>query len=477
MEQAAAATRRTSTKRSFLKPAWREAFLLLLCAAVCSVQLFVRPYIGLGNNGDFGKVYARFSLSPPDGGARNFIYFVSDYRFDPQSYWKSAVASSENVLAGIPILLAKAAGARWFNIRWVGAVHLLLFLCAYAALLVYLRGFGRAFQLAIGALALFLFTDVAYVAYFNSFFSDTAALLGLLLMVPLALHLARQQPPRAATVWLFTAAALLFITSKTQHALWGIFPAAFLGGRRRFVPAALLVAAEAAMLVYTSPLYSAQPLFTVIFYKLAPNSIAPQRTVHELGLSDAEVRYIGTHAYTPGNPTVSIPWLRDFYHRSGYGKVVRYWLAHPAEAARSLRSDLDLEASQIRQRNLANYRQEDGRPPGTLARHFATWSDFRIWLYTRWPGHIVLWYALVIAGAIGVLLRRPAVRGPTVICLGICAMAILEFTFASLTDAIETGRHLFLFNAMTEVTVCFAGAWGLDAILRHRSIRSIAHAS
>lgn len=456
MGQAASSARRKSTKRSFPKPAWPEALLLVLCVVVCSLQLFVRPYIGLANNGDFAKVFARFSLSPPDHTARNFIYFVSDYHFDPRYYWKSEVWSSEDVLAGIPILLAKAAGAQWFNIRWVGAVHLLLFMGAFAALLLYLRRFGRAFQLAIGGLAILLFTDVAYITYFNSFFSDTAALLGLLLMVPLALHIAGRQTPRAATVWLFTAAALLFITSKTQHALWGIFPAVFLIWRRRFIPATLLLAAEAAMVVFTSPLYSAQPLFTVIFYKLAPNSPVPQRAIHELGLNDSEARYIGTHAYSPGNPTASGPWLLDFSHRTGYGKVFRYWLGHPAEALRSLDSDLRVQGSEIRQQNLANYRQEDGRPPGTLTRHFAVWSHFRTWLYNWWPGHIVLWYMLVMAGAVTVFVRRPSARRPAAICLAICAMAVLEFVFASLTDAIETGRHLFLFNAMTEITVCFA---------------------
>jgi hypothetical protein len=213
---------------SLLKPAWPEALLLGLCAAVCSIQILVPPYIGLANNGDFPKVYRRFACAPPDGDARNFVYFVADCEFQPQYYWKSDVISSENALAAVPMLLVKASGVRVFNIRWLGGFHLLLFLGAYSALLVYLRPRGRLFQLAIGGLALCIFTDVAYVSYFNSFFSDTAALVGLLCMTAFALHLARPTP-RAAALWLFTAAALLFIASKTQHALWGIFPVVFLG--------------------------------------------------------------------------------------------------------------------------------------------------------------------------------------------------------------------------------------------------------
>jgi hypothetical protein len=476
-----------SGKRSFLKPAWPEALLLGLCAAICSFQILVPPYIGLANNGDFPKVYARFACAPPDGDARNFIYFVADYEFRPRHFWKSDVQSSENALAAVPILLVKASGARVFNIRWLGASHLLLFLCAYGTLLVYLRRRGRVFQLAIGGFALWIFTDVAYVSYFNSFFSDTAALLGLRLMAAFALHLVRPIP-RAAALWLFTAAALLFIASKTQHALWGIFPVLFLGclgfrtgatpgsgqthpgaaavreRRRTLLAAAVLLAAEAYMLLSTPPLYSAHPLFSTIFLKLAPNSSSPEGAVRAVGLGEDEYRYIGTQTYSPGTPTVDVAWLIDFNRRTGYGKLLRYWLRHPGEALQALHRDLVSFAPLIRQLNLSNFRREDGHPPGALTGHFASWSALHSGLYRRWPGHIVLWYALVIAGAGAVFIRRPSDRWPAAICLGICAMAILEFCFASLADANETGRHLLIFHALTEITICFAAAAALDLV-------------
>ena len=188
------------SKRTSLKPEWQEILLVAVCGAICGFQLFVPPYIGLANNGDFAKVFGRFACAPPDGTARNFRYFVSDYEFNPKYLWESEVQSSENMLAGIPILLAKASGAPAFNIRWLGALHLVLFLCAYYFLLMYLRRFGRGLQFAIGGFALLLFTDVAYVSYFNSFFNDTAAMLGLLLMVPLALLLTDGRPPGGWTV-------------------------------------------------------------------------------------------------------------------------------------------------------------------------------------------------------------------------------------------------------------------------------------
>jgi hypothetical protein len=211
-------------------------------------------------------------------------------------------------------------------------------------------------------------------------------------------------------------------------------------------------------------LYSAHPLFSTIFFKLAPNSTSPKDAVRAVGLGEAEYRYIGTQTYSPGTPTVDIAWLIYFNRRTGYGKLLGYWLRHPGEALQALHRDLDNFAPLMRQPNLSNFRQEDGLPPGALTSRFAFWSALRNALYRRWPGHIVVWYALVIAGAGVVFIRRPSCRWPATICLGICAMAILEFCFASLADANETGRHLLIFHALTEITICFAAAAALELV-------------
>jgi hypothetical protein len=229
-----------------------------------------------------------------------------------------------------------------------------------------------------------------------------------------------------------------------------------------FLAATLLLAAEAYMLLTTSPLYSAHPLFSTIFFKLAPNSTSPKDAVRAVGLGEAEYRYIGTQTYSPGTPTVDIAWLTSFNRRTGYGKLMRYWLRHPGEALHALHGDLVSSAPFMRQLNLSNFRQEDGHPPGALTGRFASWSALRSALYRRWPGLIVVWYALVMAGAAVVIIRRPSGRGPAIICLGVCAMAILEFCFASLADANETGRHLLIFHALTEITICFAAAAALE---------------
>jgi hypothetical protein len=50
-------------------------------------------------------------------------------------------------------------------------------------------------------------------------------------------------------------------------------------------------------------------------------------------------------------------------------------------------------------------------------------------------------------------------------------MAVLEFVFASLTDANETDRHLLIFHALTEMTICFTAALTLTVVLRFGILR------
>jgi hypothetical protein len=290
-------------------------------------------------------------------------------------------------------------------------------------------------------------------------------------MVPLALSVASRQPARTAAVWLLTAAAILFITAKTQHALWGIFPAVLLAWRRRFVPAALLLIAEVCIIVTVSPLYSVQGLFNVIFSKLAPQAPAPQQALRELGLGEDTFRYIGTNCYSPGSPFNTAEAMLAFNRRTSFGMVAHYWLRHPAEAFKAARGDLVNRAHDLRPPNLSNFRRQDGHPPFALTTRFASWSNLRSKMLRRWPVHIVAWYLLVIGVATGILFSRRPLPGPAVICLGIAAMGVLEFLLAALFDAVENERHLFLFHFMTDITICFAAAWALDAIMQVWKLR------
>src|ERR1035438_10873317 len=150
------------------------------------VQVLLPVFIGIANNGDFGKVYGWLCLAPR-GAETNFTHFQPDYVWSARNYWNSSYHSSESALAWLATRIAGATheGAA-FDIRWLGALHAALCLAAFAVLLASLRNRGGRAQLALAALPLAIFTDVCYTAYLNSFYMDAAALGALLLMTAAA---------------------------------------------------------------------------------------------------------------------------------------------------------------------------------------------------------------------------------------------------------------------------------------------------
>jgi hypothetical protein len=435
---------------------WHEPALLAICAAILTVQLFVPPFIGLADNGDFPKITGRLSLGPKYGG-ENFIHFVSDYVREPRYYWKSETLSTEQPLAWIATRLSRAAKAGGvFDIRWLSAIHSGLLLCALYVLLRSLRPLPAWPRSLIAAAAIFIFTDVTYVSYFNSFYTDAAALLGLLLMIALAVHIA-VTGMRTMNAILFCFAALLFIGSKPPHAIWGFLPAAFLalaGGKRGLPFASVLLAASAVTLWLSPAGYTAQPLFTLVFSKLTRQSPAPQEVLAQLGLPKEDSAFIGMNAFVPGAPILDPKWTSEFTRATSYRSVLKWYVHHPRRALEFLDQTLTIEAPQMRAPNLSNFRRQEALTRGWRAGHFALWSDFRSALLRRWPHHMLVWYLLVIAASIRIVRTPQALLGW--ITLGIAALAIGEFCVAALADDLETYRHLFIFHACTDLTICFA---------------------
>jgi hypothetical protein len=438
--------------------------LWLICAACLAWQAFIPPFIGIANNGDFGKVAGHLSLGPVDGGASNFIYFQPDWVHAKRNEWHSPYVSSEMALTWTALHLSGATGeGAHFDIRWLGAVHAALFLLAFALVL--------RWHPLVAIAAMIAFTDVCYVAYLNSFYMDTAALCGLLLLVGVACWIAATDEPSPAQIVACALAALLYVTSKTQHALWCLLPTAFLAATawrcRRglarglaFGSAAAVFLAGGLLLATSDRTNPAQAIFNKLFFQLgtAPGGSA---TLLELGVQPAELRYIGTHSYVPNSPAGDRVWVEAFARRTGYARLAGWYLRHPGRALAVLWGTLAKDGPEMRQNNLSDFRRQDGHRPGELTTRFALWSDLRGQLTWRWPWLMVLWYAAFIAGSI-LVVRAPrfaAEARMAWIGLGIALLGVGQFSVAALADCLETGRHLFLFNVSTDLMFCFAVAF------------------
>ena len=441
--------------------------MLLICSCVIAFQVFIPPYVGMADNGDFAKITGRLSLGPTDPD-HFFKYFNADYVRSTRYYWVSPVRSSELWPAKVASYISHSdKEGSLFNIRWLGAIHAIIFVALFYFFLLAARPMGVWRAFILGSAAICIFTDVLYVAYFNSFYSDTAALLGLLGATVFAVLIITRRPSLSLLIAFFVFAILL-IASKSQHALWGFLPALFLLAATKqqkgllarvigFGMGALLLGTSFVVVKTTPSDYQGQALFNLIFFKLAKNSPDPAQDLQDLGLSRKELPYLGMHVYLPESPARDPAWFQDFCRRTSYSKVARFYLSNPSRALKILREDLEVWAPYLRFA-YANFRRQDASKPQQMAERFASWSNMRIRLFFFWPEHVLLWYLLLGVGVIAIFRRRPSetVVNLALLTIGIAVAAAIEFSVASLADAVETFRHLFLFHTLTDLTLLLA---------------------
>jgi hypothetical protein len=449
-------------------PAWLEASFLLLCAAILAWQLLLPGFIGMANNGDFPKVAGPLCLAGADHEAEKFLYFQPDYVREASSCYDPHIPSSEMVPAALAVWFVRALGDQThFDIRWLGALHALIFLGVYYLLLLVLRPLHLVARIVLSLAALWIFADVGFVAYLNTFYSDVPAMLSGLAAIFLAVLLARSERISPACLGVFGLAALFFVTSKAQHGIFGVIPLAaaiWFGWRSRGLPgrlvAGLVAVAIAAGMIWvigsTPGWYTAQSRFNLIFRKIVYHSKTPAQDVRELGLDEGDARYSGLHAYMDGNPMFDERYRARFEAQTSYWTVAAFYLRHPGRAARILLRDLRIET--LRRRLYSNFPKSYGRPPGAQTDRFGSWSFLRTSLFYLWPGHIVVWYALIVWFAPWLAMHeksrfRSALLWTT---LAVALAGMGEFCVASLADGGETGRHLWMFHVFTDFTIFMA---------------------
>jgi len=449
-------------------PRWQEVLFLLLCAAILAWQLFLPGFIGMANNGDFPKVAGPLCLGSADRETENFLYFQPDYLRGPTHCYDPHIPSSEIAPAWLASSLEQAAGdPTRFDIRWLGAIHALLFAGFYFSVLVLLRPLSAVARILLSLAALWIFADVGLVSYLNSFYSDVPAILGGLAAAVLAVHLMTNEKIHVGLFVLFGLASLMFVASKGQHAILGLVPlAAALAigwrSRDRFTRLAgwAVSLALAAGIVWvfagTPSWYTSQSRFNLIFNKITRTSRTPLQDLRALGLKDTDMRYVGMHAYLPNSPMQDIQWRDAFTARSGYAQALGFYVRRPGRTLAILWSDLRAEAWM--RRAFGNFPKSYGRPPGSQSDRLGSWSSIRSWLFIKCPAHMLAWYALALLAPPLLAMREKSRRQRSLLwtIAAVSVLGALEFGVSSLADGCETFRHLLMFHVFTDAAIFLA---------------------
>ncbi len=437
----------------------RKVFVGAAAAILC-YQLILPPVVGLADNGDFGKVIGRFDLHGKVYRPGHFIDTV--YEFDPERRWVSEFYSTE-ILLTFPALVLNSLLSKdgTFDLRLMGIVHGALFLAALWLFAPLLANARRAVRLCVYLLVLLIYCDVMYVNGLNSFYMDEPAYLFLLLSAILYLRVIRWNKKRDAI--LLMICLLLLVTSKTQHAVLGLFFAALLfatrgalwSERNKLVAggvACILLASLLMLWKGAPPDYASPALYNVTFIQILPHSRNVDRTLRALGLDDSYRPLIGKNAYWPDSRMGDPVFQREFDKRISVLKLALFYVAHPRDTYETMRDSLN-EAG--RQRLFGNFDIAAGYGPFAESKAFAYWSNFKQRLFYQ-HGSRFFFSFLGLSAILTVLLwvRRKGLSAPALAAgFTLIGMAFTELAISSLFDAADIARHHLIFFALFDLMV------------------------
>ena len=446
--------------------------VMAAAAAILAYQLFIPPVIGLADQGDFKRTLGRFGYGAVHAdGSLNIAWVESKYA--PNSNFRERdwdQFSSEYLFVGAALLFnqvfSKDGG---LDITLMGLIHALAFLAIFARFLLVTRNCRVRALPWIGALV--VFTDVGYVAYWNSFYAEPASGLFALLLLTESVDMCVRRGVAGASLARWTLWAILLVLAKPQNApagmLLGLFCALVLSPWAAtrtarygaWMGCAAILAASVTAFVTAPEAMKDHNTYNLVFLAIVPESRNASADLKSLGArptASGTTRPRGAWSSNTAFPTlhesgaigrvVTLPTVVRFYLL----RPTRMWRPHPDEAAAG-----DVVASGV----VRNFERPAGYPPGARSSAFAVWSDFHQRALVHGIKYIL--FLLPIPPLFAVLRRIRGIRsGLWADFSGLLALCCLAaFLTALFGDAWDNVRHLYLFNLLLDVCLLGAATW------------------
>ncbi|GGF59903.1 membrane protein [Paenibacillus albidus] len=455
-----------------------ENMILVLGLGIIIYLLFVRPFIGVADNGDFLRMMSTTGLNYYDAAesyADRFFNF-SHSRFSYENLFKGFYPSSQIILVLIPRLIGGVFHGSYFDIRLLGAVYGLLLLGATWLLVKHNARGSYIAGLLLGGAILFVFYDIGYLAYFNSLFGEPVSMVFMLLTFAIGLRLTRMDRPTTKGLTVFFIAVLFLTCSKIQNAPIGIAFAliflrfAALQGEGNWRKLALRF--SAAIFLISILLYVTAPkdlkhinLYQTVFFGILNESPDVKGDLQDLGLPERLEVLAGTNyfqtdtAIKQDDPTLQA----DFYDQVSHKDVLFFYLKNPGRLIDNMKYAANNSMS-IRPYYLGNYEKGENKPEGSLSYTYSVWSQFKNNHVPHTLGFLLVFYGVYFAGALFQYFRsrdiRGKVTGELMMLLGL--IGIFSFLVPILGDGrADIGKHLFMFNVSFDMMVVTMFGWVL----------------
>ena len=430
---------------------------VLVAAVIITIVLFMPPYIGMEDNGDYARVtYCQGLYDLPENSELLYNgYFIKEYGI-MQYYneYSSTVFTSQAVFIQPAIWLDKlfTGNDNIFDLRFLGIVMSIYFLVVLYFLVEYFtHRLSLISQLTIAAACLFIFVDTGYTAYFNSFFAEPLAYISLLACITCALLYSEGRYNQYVLLAGFVLNGILLTLSKQQlapiGAVLGILCLFFYmkAGARLFK---WLVALSSAALVLsgilTYMLISTEFTNINLYHSLTRGVLMtsedPPDTLESFDI-DSQYELLNQTIYFDRYPVIDPEDVRlqeNLYSKYNIFSIVKHYVAHPGAFMEMMK--LAAQSAYRIRPDLGNYEYNSGYEPNEKAQIFSVYSNLKQTYTPKTTGFIVIWIVVVIA-----LLYKKRMKQIIVGALILIGLSQIIVPIIGAGDA-DLAKHMFLYN-------------------------------
>jgi len=456
-----------------------KIYFIIFAILITIGILFIKPEVGIADQGDFDRIMTLSGLSLLDSDINNpnfirfYNYIVTDYNISHiDDISRTIVGSSLGYLIILISSICKLLGETTFKTQYLAVVYSIIYILCFSIILKTLNIKDDLKFILVALLTLFIFFDGNYLVWFNSLYGEPMMLVTLLLFITSVSnyiyykYVIKGTEKMMSKIVYILLAAYLFLGSKLQ--VFTALPFIVLlvckiiwDNKRSLNKMNLLVLSLLFCIVISysirinmnSSNLSIDTQYNSVFYGVLNGSETPQQDLIDLGLNPNMAVDAGKHAYldsskyvkyAPGTEILN----EEFYSKIGNAKLAKFYLTHPMRLLKGMQ--YTASKAFYTSTELGKYSQAYNEDPVIEFHRFTIWSSFRENILPKNLFFIVSVYLIIFLFSLYKYVTTKSnseMKTKILLLWTIMLIGIIQFPMPFVGNGhADTSKQLFLFN-------------------------------
>lgn len=454
----------------------------VLVVVICSVTLFVRPLVGMADNGDFFRIISQSDMYylQNNGGHSYLGYFDKTYGiYQYNNDNEKTMVSTLPVLIKAALLINKLLTKEYlFDLRVLAFLYLIVYaISTYLIVKVLTADIeSNKHKLLVTTLFVFIFCDTGYVAYFNSFFGEAVNLSFFLLSLGILLNMYKFEKYTILNLIMFFLSSLFLVGSKQQLAPVGILVAVvlfrlFMTNKKkvfRYTALTLTVTIMVSALYFYKSITGEFDYINrydsmtrgVMLYESDPEAILKEFNIN----TQYSMLQETNHLYLNVIPTIlsnDEKLKKEFYSKYSFFSILGFYLKHPTVFGKMI-NFAAINGYSIRPKVIGNYEKSAGKAFGQKSYFFALWSTIK----DRYIPHSLFLTVLAFGVYFFFSVKKYIIARKNgdvssqlfeEAFLYVFLVGMSQFFISILGEGdVDLGKHLFMFNVTFDIMLLYS---------------------